>query len=200
MATAEDLFNQDTEACRNKRFVDAAESWNWAADVGHSLSGALLAQMLIDGKPDVPADRARAFRLASSGAAHGCQHSKGVLSCCYSCGYGVASDERKAFELATESATGGSSIGQYQLSRCYARGIGVEPDQWDELRYLRLAAEQGYALAQHILAMIYEWGSNLVQRNTARAVELYRLAAEQGDESAQWHLDYMSTNQSRVSG
>ena len=122
MATAEDLFNQDTEACRNKRFVDAAESWNWAADVGHSLSGALLAQMLIDGKPDVPADRARAFRLASSGAAHGCQHSKGVLSCCYFGGYGVASDERKAYELATESATGGSSIGRTSFRGAMLKG------------------------------------------------------------------------------
>jgi hypothetical protein len=58
--------------------------------------------MLTYGVKDVAEDAKRAFELASAGAALGCAHSQGVLSCCLVHGLGVAQDVDKGLAVIIE--------------------------------------------------------------------------------------------------
>ena len=160
------------------------------AQEGNLFSQALLAQMLLDENPGMPADYKRAFELASDGAAAGCEHCIAVLGLCYFHGYGVDQNYTKAFELAKKSAEQKSHLGQYLLSKCYGRGVGVEFDEFDSIKNLKLAAAQNYALAQVILAKKYEWGSTGVSQDRNEAIRLYRLAADQGNDHAKYWLKH----------
>jgi TPR repeat protein len=69
----------------------------------------------------------------------------------------------------------------YELYSCYFYGIGVDPDANEALRRLHLASDAGLAKAQHELAKLYYSGiGKFFERNTDKAIRLFRLAAEQG--------------------
>ncbi len=170
-------------------FYERAKILEKEAQEENLFSQALLAQMLLDENPGMPADYKRAFELASDGAAAGCEHCKAILGSCYFHGYGVDQNDKKAFELAKESAEQKSYLGQYLLSKCYGRGVGVQFDEFDSNEFLKLAAAQNYALAQVLLAKKYEWGSTGVSKDRNEAIRLYRLAADQGNDHAQFWLD-----------
>ena len=82
-----------------------------AVHAAATLEGALLADVLFWGRPDVPVDLNRAFALALAGAGMGCAHSKGVLGCCHAYGRGVAQDRAKGLGLGRKSAAAGRCMG-----------------------------------------------------------------------------------------
>jgi TPR repeat protein len=167
--------------------ASAAESWARAVELQHRPSYALLCSMLMDGRPGVAVDCARAFELASAAAGMGCAHGKGALGRCYHAGYGVAEDHAKAVALGRESAAAGSCTGQFVVARALHSGRGAERDDEEAGRIWRLAAEQGYAPAQYNLGHLCQ---NIFEDN-AEAVRWYRLAALQGIQYAQCNLAAM---------
>jgi hypothetical protein len=60
---------------------------------------------------------------------------------------------------------------------------GVVQDDNEAARWYRKAADRGYAQAQYLLGGMYEEGRDVL-RDLDQAIELYRLAAAQGRESA----------------
>ena len=91
-----------------------------------TLEGALLADMLFWGRPDLPIDRA--FEFPSVGAGMGCAHSKGLIGCCCANGLGVAEHRSKGLELAMKSAAAGSCMGQFLVGKCYHAEWDVKRD------------------------------------------------------------------------
>ena len=91
-----------------------------------TLEGALLADMLFWGRPDLPIDRA--FEFPSVGAGMGCAHSKGLIGCCYANGLGVAEHRSQGLELAMKSAAAGSCMGQFLVGKCYHAEWDVKRD------------------------------------------------------------------------
>jgi len=192
-ATPEAFFERGQRASDEGLYASAAESWGRAVDLKHAHAHALLADLLFWGRPDVPIDHQRAFELASAGAGLGCDHSKGVLGCCYAYGRGVAEDREKGLELGRESAAAGSCMGQYVVGLCYDAGFGVAQDFAEAARFWRLAAAQGHLFAQLNLGNMFDEGQGVAQ-DYAEAVRLYRLAAAQGSALAQNNLGIMFEN------
>jgi TPR repeat protein len=189
-ATPEHLVWQGQCLYEVARYACAAERWQRAVEIGHPLAHALLANILIDGRPGLPYNRDRAFLLASAGARLGCAHSKGVLGRCYSGSYGVAQNIVNALALAQQSAAAGSCFGNFVLGVCYEKGEGVDVDMAKAAGLWRRAAEDGLAVAQFNLGVLLKLGKDVAQ-NVAEALHLWKLASSQGHAPAQTSLAYM---------
>ena len=149
------VFDEGQRLYGSQRFCDAAKSWGQALMLQHAASHAFLSDMLIEGRPDVPKDKKRAFKLAAAGAAMGCAHSKGALGRCLVIGAGVAKDVGKGLALARESAAAGSCFGQFVVGWCCDEGVGVAQDYAEAVRLYRLAAAQGNTSAQNNLGLMF---------------------------------------------
>jgi hypothetical protein len=99
---AECLYEEGLLLFDKKQFSLAAKSWGQAAILQHPASHGALSSMLTYGVKGVAEDAKRAFELASAGAALGCAHSQGVLSCCLVHGLGVAQDVDKGLAVIIE--------------------------------------------------------------------------------------------------
>jgi TPR repeat protein len=97
-------------------------------------------------------------------------------------------------------AHAGVARAQNNVGACFAEGLGVDRDPALALRWLTLAAEAGDPVGQRNLAALYfkgqdfrgqDFKSHGVEQDYARAGELYRAAAEQGDGLAQDMLSWM---------
>ena len=132
---ADGLFQQGQRLCEQQRYSEAAKSWAQAALLQHAPSHAFLSHFLIEGKPDVPRDRKRAFELAAAGAATGCAHCKGTLGRCFVIGAGIAKDEGKGLALGRESAAAGSCFGQFVVASCYSEGVVVAQNRAEAARW-----------------------------------------------------------------
>jgi TPR repeat protein len=186
------LFDEGRRLYGSQRFSDAAKSWGQAALLHHAHSHALLSEMLIEGRQDVPKDGKRAFELAEAGASMGCAHSKGALGRCYMLNFVAVKDHFdhvKGYTFAKKSAAAGSCIGQFVVGLAFKVGQGVAQDSAEAVRRWRLAAEQGHADAQLNLAYMLSKGEGVAQ-DKAEAVLWYHLAAAQGLAGAQINLGH----------
>ena len=145
------------EAC----YACAAEQWGRAVDMSFPYANALLSTLLIEGRPRLPRDHSRAFRLASAGVDLGCSHSKGVLARCFSGGFGVAQDPVQAHALAEQSSASGSRFGMFVLAVCYEHGEGVCVDMERALLLWKLSAEHSHASAQYNLGVVLKKANNV---------------------------------------
>ncbi len=106
---------------------------------------------------------------------------------------GVARDENGAFELVEEGARLGCHHCQGVMAECYMNGFGCVRD---EERSVELARESsgsglGSRYGQCVLGKLYHWGEGGVARDYAQALALYRLAAAQKLDGAQYCLGFM---------
>ena len=109
----------------------------------------------------------------------------------------------------------GDASAQFNLGVMYDNGRGVLKDDAEAVRWYRLAAEQGDADAQFNLGLMYDNGRGVLKeaeavscraqstlglmydngrgvlKDEAEAVRWFRLAAEQGDATAQYSLGFM---------
>jgi len=179
-ATREGLHAQAQAVRLAGDFAAAAALLQQAVGLGHVLSRADLADMLIDGREGVAVDQKRAFELAEEGARLGCCHCQGVMACCYWGGFGCFQDAARSLAIARASAGEGSKYGQKMLGRLYQMGEErVAQDQAAALAQYRLAAAQGYDGAQNDLGFMYGMGDGVAQ-DYAEALRWYKLAAAQG--------------------
>jgi len=183
-ATPEGLHAQAQAMRATGDCAAAAALLQQAVGLGHVLSRADLADMLICGREGVAMDRKRAFELVEEGTRLGCCHSQGVMARCYLYGLGCSKDAARSLALARASAGEGSKYGQATLGYLYHMGeVGVAKDDAAAVVLYRLAAAQGYDVAQHNLGYMYYWGYGVAE-DDAEALRWYKLAAAQGHGAA----------------
>ncbi|WP_206020703.1 tetratricopeptide repeat protein [Roseococcus sp. SYP-B2431] len=100
-------------------------------------------------------------------------------------------DYAMALELWEPLARNGNPRAQSNIGGCFAEGLGVPVNPRIAEKWLTLSAEAGYAPGQRNLAALYLRGGEGVEADPARAAELYRAAAEQGDTLAQDMFSWM---------
>ena len=103
---------------------------------------------------------------------------------------GVAQDCNRAFELVEAGARLGCHHCQGVMAWCYFTGWGCVCVK-DAARSLELAREssgKGSRYGQFVLGLFYEFGVGGVAQDDAQALALYRLAAAQNLDEAQFSL------------
>ena len=101
---------------------------------------------------------------------------------------GVAHDSNRAFKLAEEGARLGCHHCQGVMAECYMYGYGIRPDEAQSLELARESSGKGSRYGQHVLGCFYEFGVGGVAQDDVKAVGLYRLAAVQNCDGAQYWL------------
>ena len=96
---------------------------------------------------------------------------------------GVAKDYKKAFELVEEGARLGCYHCQGVLADCYRWGHGCVRDAARSLELARESSGKGSRYGQHVLGLLC--------RNSEGRIALYRLAAAQNFDEAQYDLGGM---------
>jgi TPR repeat protein len=115
---------------------------------------------------------------------------------------GVANDEERGFELAEEeaaaaaaAAAAGAGLGchhcQGVLAHCYYYSFGCELDEARSLELARESSGRGSRYGQLTLGRLHCFGHGGLAQDCAQAVALYRLAAAQGLDDAQFELGDM---------
>jgi len=134
---------------------------------------------------------------------NGCVYSQISIGLLYEKGLGVDTDKQKAFNYYMEAAEQGEISGYFYLGLWYFYKTDDDSDEyindWKEaFKYYKLAAELAvekeeyeYTEAFTSLAEMYEfgWGTD---KDIAKAIEWYKLAAEQSCEEAIEKLDKLS--------
>jgi hypothetical protein len=96
---------------------------------------------------------------------------------------GVAKDYKKAFELVEEGARLGCHHCQGVMAECYFDGRGCVKDAARSLELARESSGKSSRYGQHFLGLLY--------RNSEGRIALYRLAASQNFDDAQYDLGGM---------
>jgi TPR repeat protein len=104
---------------------------------------------------------------------------------------GVAKDHNGAFELVEEGDRLGCHHCQGVMALCYRYGHGCERDAARSLELAYESSGKGSRYGQFVLGELYEVGVGGVAQDGAQALALYRLAAVQNLDHAQWKLGYM---------
>ena len=104
---------------------------------------------------------------------------------------GVAKDCDAAFELVEEGARLGCHHCQGVMALCYWNGYGCGVNVARSLELARDSSEKGSRYGQHMLGRFYHHGAVGVAQDYAQAVALYRLAAAQSFDEAQFNLGYL---------
>ena len=171
-------------------------------DSTEALANAVRMCELLEGRPDVEKNPAKAFQMAEEGSQAGCIHSMGILGRCYISGSGVGVDMHRGLKLGRESAVAGSAYGEFVVALAYEQGSGgVEKDLLESFEHYKVAVQHGIAEAQYCLAIFFlngqRYSSHCVpifgglnfdekyNKATAEALKLLRLASEQGHADSQ---------------
>jgi TPR repeat protein len=103
---------------------------------------------------------------------------------------GVAQDCNRAFELVEQGARLGCHHCQGVLAFCCLDGLGCEVDKERSLELARESSRHGSRYGQCTLGDLYEDedGAGGIVRDRAQAIALYRLAAAQNFDDAQYRL------------
>ena len=80
---------------------------------------------------------------------------------------------------------------QYYVAYLYLYGLGVTKNDTKGLAYLKESLKENYHLAQALMAFLYSQGKS-VPMDKKKAIELYKKAAEQGNEEAQHRINLLS--------
>ena len=133
-------------------------------------------------------DRAKAVTLFEKAAGQGLANSQSSLGRLYWLGDGVAKNQREAVRLLQLAAEQDFAEAQAALGLAYLEGgDGVERDDVQAVHWLERGAQGGDLSALTNLGYLYDVG-DAVPQNTAKAVDLYRQAADAGNTNAQLHL------------
>lgn len=99
-----------------------------------------------------------------------------------------AGDKAKALAIWEEAAEHGYPKAQHFVAVCYHSGIGTEKDKAKALEWYQKAAAQNYPQSVCYLAHFYAESIAGVERDTDKAVRLWKKAAELGDKEAKFIL------------
>lgn len=109
----------------------------------------------------------------------------------YLTGTFLPQSDEKVFEILTSLSNKGFAPAQYRLGVCYEMKIGVkEQDLEKAVEWYKLAADQEYTQALNILAT-YLTNGIYFDKNVELGMQKYKLAADLGDEDAQFNVAIM---------
>jgi TPR repeat protein len=161
-AVRDKVAKEAEELCASGQCAAAVVPLQRAIYLGDLPSRARMAHMLLDGREGVAKDVNSAFKLANKGARFGCHHCQGVLAFCY---WGI-----------------GPPDGGCNYSPCFRDGPR-------SLELARQSSGKGSRYGQFVLGRLYHYGIiGVVAQDHVQAVALYRLAAAQNLDKAQWIL------------
>lgn len=106
-------------------------------------------------------------------------------------GQGIDTDTTEGLSWLQKAADAGNAQGWYAMGVVYSNGVGVELDLPKSIEYYRKGAEAGDADCQVGMGMFYEAGDKIpsgIEADGAEAAKWYRMAAEQDNTEAIWHL------------
>lgn len=92
--------------------------------------------------------------------------------------------EEKYFEVIKKLALDGHAEASYKMYLLYRDGIGIEKDNEIALSYLEKAAEKEFDPALFVKANYYLYGMNGYAVNIEKAIELFKIVAENGNAEA----------------
>lgn len=189
---------------------NAAEAAKWyrrAAEQGHDYAQYNLAKLLW-----VWQNYGEVLYWLGKSAQQGNDMAQCHLGVMYEKGEGVSPDNEEAVKWYRKAAEQGNHQAQNNLGMMYFIGKGVPQNYEEAARWYRKAAvktrdagdlglksenvqrwllkmaEKGSARAQNHLGSLFEQGTGGVQQSYWQSVKWYQLAAEQGDDAAQYNL------------
>ena len=197
---------------RNGQFSEAFQAWRTEAERGDAAS-ALYLGVLYDTGIGVPQDYAQALDWYKRGGASGNPTAMFNAAVMYDVGRGTEPNPAAAIDWYGRAAKTGYARADYALGLVYEDGIGVPRDRALAIRYYRDAAKRGISAARGHLAALgrpfagraatvvedpamasFETAQRLLlSRGTAdaaRAVALFRQAANRGNALAAYNLAY----------
>lgn len=94
-----------------------------------------------------------------------------------------------AFDLIESLAYAGKAKWQFRLGQMYnfPDDYFIEPDTTKAVYWWNEAVKQGYTPAYNNLAVAYEYGEGGLTVDMEKAVELFKIGAEKGEDYAQWN-------------
>lgn len=153
------------------------------ADKGDAYALFITGVMYEEGQ-GVKADFAEALKLYQAAVSKGNPEAQTNLGVLYYFGDKVEKEPVKGLALLHAAAAQNNGLALYNLYR-----IELDNNHQDNANdWLDKAAAVGYPRAQHALATRYYYGLHDTPQDFAKAVALYRLAAEQGLADAQYDL------------
>lgn len=163
-----------------------------AAEMGDPTSAYYMGHALEFGK-GVEVDKVAARQWYERAAQQGNLLAHGQLGYFYVMSEGgVEKDDRKAVEHFRFAAEGGEQTAQFNLGVMLSNGDGVEKNLEQAARWYWASADQGNTGAMVQLALLLKDG-NGIPRDIVAARSWLEMAVSEGDDTAQDHLDALSS-------
>ncbi|MGH7055219.1 MAG: tetratricopeptide repeat protein [Stellaceae bacterium] len=193
------------------RFAEAFHEWRQAAEAGDT-RGALFIGVLYDAGLGMPQSYAQAFAWYRRAAEAGNAAAMFNVAVLYDLGRGIPRDSRQAAAWYARAAAKGFARAEYNLAMMYEEGAGVPRSRSRAVELYIRAARHGLSAARaHLARLGYRVAAGarstddpamiefqkaeriLLNRGAAgaaRAAELLRRAAENGNAPAEYDLGY----------
>jgi TPR repeat protein len=146
---------------QEQSFVDAAQCYRLAAEMGETYSAMVLGRMYNEGE-GIPQDRSEALRWFRLMGDHAIEESDTNLmrhlGLAYSFPNGILVDQTESFRWYQEAADRGDTEGMCELADCYSEDRGVQRNFGIAAEWYRRAAEKGYFGGQAMLGVLYHLG------------------------------------------
>jgi TPR repeat protein len=148
----------------------------------------------------VPVDFAQALKWYKRAVALGNTDAYDNIGNLYYYGRGVSSDYGQARVWFDRGAAYGDDRAEYDLGELYDDGLGVAQSDEDAVYWYKLAVDQGNKSAMSALGDIYYAQAGYAERHNrpadaqalfAKAIPLFKQAADLGDAYAQYSLGFM---------
>jgi hypothetical protein len=182
------LFYKGRYFYAHGQFSLAIQFWGQAALLQDKVSHAILADMLIGGRPGVPKDPIKAFEFASKGERMGCPHSMGVLALCNLNGIGCSPNIEFGEALARYSVERGNSPFDWHVQGItFYSGLINQRDCAEAALCFQKAAAHEHAGSLNLLGVMHQKGLG-VFRDYDKSRRCYEQAAKQGLDIAKKNL------------
>jgi TPR repeat protein len=180
-------FQAGYAAYQRSDFATALREWRPLAEAGDARAQYNLGILHAEGR-GVPENAAEARAWWEKAAAQNYGPALHNLASLYLGGEGVPQDFATARGLLERAVKLDQANSLYTLGKMYAEGMGGPKDMTGALGLFQRAAALGHARAQYNLGKLYRDGAPGLAPDMGRAVEYFRLAAEQGHALAQSRL------------
>ena len=160
------------------------------AEKGDPAAAYALAQYYSRGNPltDDAQRAAQWFVKAAEGGGAKAQYAAGLV---YDQGLGVKKNDAEALKWYKKAADQGLPVAQFMYGLfCHMGRGGAKQDDTEAAKWMSMSAEVGVVGAQYQMGLLYMTGSG-VEKSMSEAFDMFKRAAEQGDDNAQYSVATM---------